>query len=1062
MLKVTVEKGRDFISGGDSNDKRPPHVIVGGTGNSLLAANAVDSHKLGGKYPQNKIVPVTYPSKTTVHPVWHPELGRQPDDDEPGGILSCCEHLEENVDEVVDVPTLLNAHYRQRHLNFTELRQLLGLAPESSSFPNPLCFGCQHVKPRRVQHNHEKGVGREKVPPPRPLTPIEHLWMDLVKLQWPCLTGETVAQLVVDGTSRKSWIQFLMNKPDLEQKLLSLVATLENEKFPNRVKMCWSDAEPIYAAVGAVLKKIGIQHKMSPPGRHDKNGVPERKVQTIFWNAFACMVVGGSPPSTDFKHALIHMNYVSNHTPTSANPDKLTPEEVYLGRRLPKSKLLAQGIMFQRCLFKMNEDWVPGIFLGISESHQAYTIRSMRSNRLIHSVTIKFENEFPYRGANPQAALRNGAFNQKFPDKDREIAIALSQPLALMPPGEAKVGGEEVKAQEQPLRQSARGFIPSEAYKQNLLQTGELGGGFVPSGDQLDQMAQLNVGMGPGKTLRPKDPANLEEAQQNQEEFNEFWMPAMLKEYEKHMERETCEVILRSEVPNGSKIYKPRMVFTRKYSEPDQEHPLGELIGPKVRMTIAAHTSTLKEGVDYSQSYTPTVRDASIRVLLSVVAKEDFELCKIDIETFFLWGDLEEADSTPVFMEVPPYFPVPSHLKGKDVVMRVLKSIYGMPQASFCSHKKLKRTLLTNKSIRCLEYIDSCVFILYDKDGKLKAILADHVDDMLAGGTPKAITELLETVGSVFKITHVMNPASYLSLQIERDRPNRWLKISQKVYTQKKLAEFQMDKATPAKIPMDPSVRNTIVAVEGETYNDTANKEKRHVVYGTTSPAIKEEYLKIVGSLMFMKTREDLAFSVNFLARSLQNPTSQHLVWAKQVLRYLAGTVDKGAVFQSKSPLILHGFFDSDLAGDVYSGRSTIGVTIRLGDCGTILFYSRLGRKPADSTAMAETYAGVSAAKDIIWLRTLLIALGYPQDNPTVLRGDNQVMIEQCTKNLNHYDSRHYRIAQAMLYNFAQEKVIEFVKIPSSENRADPHSKPLPIIPFEAHMKSNMGPQQSR
>jgi hypothetical protein len=233
-------------------------------------------------------------------------------------------------------------------------------------------------------------------------------------------------------------------------------------------------------------------------------------------------------------------------------------------------------------------------------------------------------------------------------------------------------------------------------------------------------------------------------------------------------------------------------------------------------------------------------------------------------------------------------------------------------------------------------------------------------------------------------------------------------------------------------------------------------------VYGTTSPAIKEEYLKIVGSLMFMKTREDLAFSVNFLARSLQNPTSQHLVWAKQVLRYLAGTVDKGAVFQSKSPLILHGFFDSDLAGDVYSGRSTIGVTIRLGDCGTILFYSRLGRKPADSTAMAETYAGVSAAKDIIWLRTLLIALGYPQDNPTVLRGDNQVMIEQCTKNLNHYDSRHYRIAQAMLYNFAQEKVIEFVKIPSSENRADPHSKPLPIIPFEAHMKSNMGPQQSR
>jgi len=239
------------------------------------------------------------------------------------------------------------------------------------------------------------------------------------------------------------------------------------------------------------------------------------------------------------------------------------------------------------------------------------------------------------------------------------------------------------------------------------------------------------------------------------------------------------------------------------------------------------------------------------------------------------------------------------------MVMHVLKSIYGMPQASFCSHAKLKRTLLANKTIRCLEYIDSCVFVCNDKDGKLRAILVDHVDDMLAGGTETAIKELLDTIGAVFKYTFIMNPASYLSLQIERDRPKRWLKVSQKVYALKKLAEFQMDKANPAEIPLDPSVRNTIVAVEGESCDDYANKEKRNVVYGTRSPAIKEEYLKIVGSLMFMKTREDLAFPVNFLARSLQNPTSQHLVWAKQVLRYIAGTVDKGAVFQSKSPLIL-------------------------------------------------------------------------------------------------------------------------------------------------------------
>ena len=64
---------------------------------------------------------------------------------------------------------------------------------------------------------------------------------------------------------------------------------------------------------------------MSPPGRHDKNGVPERKVQTIWWNALAAMTIGGHPPSTDFEYALRHVNYVSNYTPSTANPNNMTP-----------------------------------------------------------------------------------------------------------------------------------------------------------------------------------------------------------------------------------------------------------------------------------------------------------------------------------------------------------------------------------------------------------------------------------------------------------------------------------------------------------------------------------------------------------------------------------------------------------------------------------------------------------------------------------------------------------------------------------------------------------------
>ena len=110
---------------------------------------------------------------------------------------------------------------------------------------------------------------------------------------------------------------------------------------------------------------------MSPPGRHDKNGVVERKVQTVVWNAWAAFITGGEPPKTDFKHALVHTNYIINHTPSKANPNSMSPEEVFLGRGLPKSKLIAQGVLFQLCHFKMGDSWVAGVFLGINEAHRS-------------------------------------------------------------------------------------------------------------------------------------------------------------------------------------------------------------------------------------------------------------------------------------------------------------------------------------------------------------------------------------------------------------------------------------------------------------------------------------------------------------------------------------------------------------------------------------------------------------------------------------------------------------------------------------------------------------------
>ena len=54
-----------------------------------------------------------------------------------------------------------------------------------------------------------------------------------------------------------------------------------------------------------------------------------------------------------------------------------------------------------------------------------------------------------------------------------------------------------------------------------------------------------------------------------------------------------------------------------------------------------------KEGIDFSEVFSPVVRHTSIRVLLSIVAAQDLELEQMDVKTAFLHGHLEER----IYME---------------------------------------------------------------------------------------------------------------------------------------------------------------------------------------------------------------------------------------------------------------------------------------------------------------------------------------------------------------------------------------------------------------------------
>jgi len=73
----------------------------------------------------------------------------------------------------------------------------------------------------------------------------------------------------------------------------------------------------------------------------------------------------------------------------------------------------------------------------------------------------------------------------------------------------------------------------------------------------------------------------------------------------------------------------------------------GEVNRHKARLVVRGFTQRL--GIDYAETYAPVIRYELVRFLLSLAAKEDFELMQFDIKTAFLYGELNEE----IYMELP-------------------------------------------------------------------------------------------------------------------------------------------------------------------------------------------------------------------------------------------------------------------------------------------------------------------------------------------------------------------------------------------------------------------------
>ena len=428
-----------------------------------------------------------------------------------------------------------------------------------------------------------------------------------------------------------------------------------------------------------------------------------------------------------------------------------------------------------------------------------------------------------------------------------------------------------------------------------------------------------------------------------------------------------------------------------------------------------------------------------------------------DVKTAFLHARLP----LDIFVKQIPGFPE----SDPSTVLCLLVALYGLKQSSHEWYKLLSSTLATLGLHQC--EADHAVFIGHwtipphssipalPSGDPLFLIIPIHVDDGLAVTNSLPLYEWfvkqISTTIDLVCLGPVLN-TRYLGQHIIRDRGNKTLHLSQSDLITALLEDWAMTDCKTSAIPLHHNPSNLPPPSPNACPDIPDDK-------------LLISYQRLVGSITYLAvcTRPDLAYVAMALGQFNSAPSRAHLVCAKGVLRYLAGTISLSLQFLSPPPtaqlperflpLITYGLSDADWASDEKDRRSISGYSFFFLNS-LVSWSSRKQQIVSTSSTESEYYALTNALKEAIWLKLFLTLTKLPTPHPFPIFCDNQstciiAKTDTVSSQTKHIDVRHHFIRHHIA-----DGSFSTVWIPTTEMTADIFTKPLTSVPFLHHRDS--------